>query len=62
MPLGPYEMILIAVLLGLPVLATAALVLLLLRARKTDSPAEQARIRELEDRIQELEQAQKRRR
>ncbi len=55
-------MILIAVLLGLPVLATAALVLLLLRARKTDSPAEQARIRELEDRIQELEQAQKRRR
>ncbi|GHG07055.1 hypothetical protein GCM10017783_19550 [Deinococcus piscis] len=49
------EWIMIAVLLGLPVLGITALVMLLRRARQSDSPSEQARIRELEARIQELE-------
>lgn len=52
---GPAELMMIAVLVSLPLLAVIGLVLLLRRARRSDSPSEQARIQELEARIQELE-------
>ncbi|MDO4262693.1 MAG: hypothetical protein Q4C67_00675 [Deinococcus sp.] len=58
MPIGPVEWLMIAVLLLLPLLAVTALAVLLRRARQGDSPAEQARIRELEARVKELERQQ----
>lgn len=61
MPIGPLEWIMIAVLLGLPLLGVTALVMLMRRARQSDDPSEQARIRELEERIRDLERQQKRR-
>ena len=51
----------IAVLLGLPLLGVTALVMLMRRARQSDDPSEQARIRKLEERIRDLERQQKRR-
>ena len=60
MPIGPLEWIMIAVLHGLPLLGVTALVMLMRRARQSDDPSEQARIRELEERIRDLERQQKR--
>ncbi|ADY25920.1 hypothetical protein Deipr_0763 [Deinococcus proteolyticus MRP] len=60
MPIAPLEWIMIAVLLGLPLLGVTALVMLMRRARQSDDPSEQARIRELEERIRDLERQQKR--